>query len=108
MNYKLVISGLRKLRALLSKGWCRGESHKSICGRDHFCISGGMDNLLYHKKIASTTHKLMFDELGKEFYVSYPYAEVIDFNDTAKDKRYVLRLIDRTIRRIENEHKKTA
>jgi hypothetical protein len=88
-----------RVRNLIEKGWCRGVFARNAANHPvpyqandacKFCLSGAM------KKVnCGFDFECQFDTY---IYKNFNAAHTFDFNDRAKDKRTVLRLIDRFIK----------
>ena len=74
------------IRNLIANGWCRGEAHKQIRGKDHYCLYGAAEFIINDPVVRYQTLDYLV-----------PSGRVGQFNDSFVDKRSLLRWFDKKI-----------
>lgn len=99
METKEVVAKLTKVKDLLNEfGWCRGK-YTDTSGRH--CIWGAVREVDWdHQDLL--TDLLSLNIINQD----YPFVELTEWNDMdTRRKRDVIRLIDRTIKNLEDDAK---
>lgn len=98
---------LRKARALVNKGWCKGYMHKVVDDKDCYCMFGAMDAVNY-KNISPLLKYIM--PIVKHYHGPVYVLTPISFNDHPKTtKKDVLAVFDLAIKKaVEDERSSNA
>lgn len=93
---------LKEARKLIAAGWIQYASEKFVHGKPHYCLSYAISKSAYlgGKKYWSGDELEAREAVVKVIEKKHPgkFVSLIGYNDDiAKDKRYVLRVLDRAI-----------
>lgn len=85
-----VKQGLQKIRKLISRGWCRGAGSKKVRGKMHYCLVGACSRATNESDDYFAIRQKLTDIFG----------DVVNFNDSCKDKRIIIRKLDKAIKEL--------
>lgn len=94
LTYQESIDKMRKARSLIEQGWCRKHFNKQIGNRKCYCVLGAMAR----SEISITSNTA---EAFQKYCANLHNKHLAEYNDSVRDKRYILRLIDGFIRSLE-------
>jgi hypothetical protein len=81
---------------IANQGWCSGNFTKEINGTEHFCAVGALIKATGGK---TNNYPLRVDAmkvLDSEAQ-SRGFSDIVDMNDSVRDRRYILRAFNRAI-----------
>jgi len=112
-----LLSMLKEVRKLVKAGWCRATPAKDRWGREcsatspkacKFCVTGAVRHLVgettfdtpgqaQYERVITLIAKHCPPTGWRQGWQSIPSVEVQAFNDYAKSKRHVIKLLDKVI-----------
>lgn len=101
MNKKQRIKAIKKIYNTIQNGWCRHTEKKIINNERHYCLTGAIRENIEDYDAQLEMCDFLYDYLPEEnkgnLLLSGFVRGLQQFNDSKKDKRQVLRFLNRVL-----------